>query len=134
MMQVSKNALEALSAYRKVERESYATCDLRWFDHFAEDFILISNGVPTIFGRESMRDLFVKVWSQYQTRFSEVVDDIVVESGDFIFVHGHFTAELTPKDGSEKKIDKGRYQGVFVKGKNGDYKLWREACTDDVSA
>ena len=130
MNDVSKEAFEALEAYRKIEREGYASCDLAWFDHMAEDFVLISNGVPTVLGRDAMKDFFVSVWEKFSTRFVEVVDDQVVESGDFIFVCGHFTAELSPRDGSEKTVDKGRYHGVFRRDEHGNYKLWREACTD----
>ena len=81
MRQASAEALKGLEQYRKAEREAYNAADLRLVDHFAEDFILTSNGVPTLQGRAAARELFREIWSQYDARFAEVHDDVVVEAG-----------------------------------------------------
>ena len=131
MRQASAGALKGLEEYRKAEREAYNAADLSLVDHFAEDFILASNGVPTLQGRDAARELFRDIWTQYDARFAEVHDDVVVEAGDFLFVNGRFTLALTPRQGGETIFDKGRFQGVLKRGKDGKYLLWREATMDE---
>ncbi len=131
MGQASAEALKGLEEYRKAERQAYNAADLSLADHFAEDFILTSNGAPTVQGRTAARELFRNIWAQYRARFAEVHDDVVVEAGDFLFVNGRFTLELTPRQGGETIFDRGRYQGVLKRGKDGKYLLWREATMDE---
>ncbi|MCY4338142.1 MAG: nuclear transport factor 2 family protein [Gammaproteobacteria bacterium] len=131
MQQASAQALKGLEDYRNAERKAYNAADLGLVDHFTEDFILMSNGVPTVHGRTAARELFREIWSLYQARFAEVHDDVVVEAGEFLFVNGRFTLELIPRDGGETIFDRGRYQGVLKRDKDGKYLLWREATTDE---
>ena len=127
---LSAEAIAGLASYRKAESECYNNSDLAMVDHFAEDFILSSNGQPNVVGREAAREFFREVWSLYDARFVNVNDEVVVEAGDFLFVTGSFTLELKPKDGSETIIDNGRFHGVLVRSDDGRYLLWRESCTD----
>ena len=126
----SKNAIGGLTEYREAEREAYNSADLRLVDRFAEDFILTSNGVPTVYGRDAARELFRGIWSNNHAKFVEVRDEEVVEAGEYLFVNGGFVLELTPKLGGEKVLDRGRYLAVLRRGTDGKYQLWREATMD----
>ncbi|MEW6991616.1 hypothetical protein AADZ91_13120 [Colwelliaceae bacterium 6441] len=127
---LSAQAIAGLAAYRKSESECYNNSDLAIVENFAEDIILTSNGVDNVVGRQAMKDLFTAVWAEYDARFAEVHDDVVVESADYLFVTGRFTLELKPKAGGETIFDHGRFQGVLVKSADGRYLLWRESCMD----
>ena len=126
----SAEALQALEAYRRAEREAYNASDLALVENFSEDIILSSNGVRTLRGRAAVREFFREVWTHNTARFLEVVDEDIVEFGGFLSVSGYFALELTPKNGGPPIVDRGRYQGVFVRSSDGAYRLWREACLD----
>ena len=128
--QASNDALKGLEEYRAAEREAYNAADLGMVNRFSEDFILTSNGVPTVVGRAAARDLFEGIWAENNARFVEVHDDVVEEVGDVLIVNGRFTLELTPKKGGDKILDKGRFQAVLKRDKDGKYLLWREATMD----
>lgn len=129
-IRASAQALQGLQAYRLAEREAYNASDLAMVDNFAEDFILSSNGVPTLKGRAAVKEFFQELWRHNSARFIEVVDEEIVESGNFLFVAGHFALEVTPKNGGPPVVDRGRFHGVLVRDVDGRYRLWREACMD----
>lgn len=130
MKPASEAALHGLEEYRRAEREAYNANDLRMIDHFHEDIILTSNGAPTLMGRKAVREFFAAVWEENKTRFVEVVDEKVTESGELLFISGHFTLEIVPRAGGDATLDHGRFQGVLVRGDDNRYQLLREACMD----
>ncbi|MCX7057547.1 MAG: nuclear transport factor 2 family protein [Proteobacteria bacterium] len=128
--QPSTEALSGLRAYREAERAAYNSSDLEMVSNFAEDIILTTNGAPTLRGRLAVRAFFECLWVTTKARFVEVVDEEIAESGDHLFVAGRFVLELTPRSGGTPVLEKGRFQGVLVRGDDGRYVLWREACMD----
>ena len=132
MKPASDEALRGLREYRKAESTAYNDNDLRMIDNFHEDIVLTSNGVPTLVGRDAVREFFGNVWAENRTRFVEVVDEKTTEFGDLLFISGRFTLEVTSKATGETVLDHGRFQGVLYKGEDGRYQLLREACMDCV--
>jgi ketosteroid isomerase-like protein len=126
----SAAARAGLAAYRQAESDAYNASDPGLADHFTEDFILTSNGVPTLRGRESVREFFRELWKHNHARFVEVIDEDVVEHGDLLLVAGRFVLEVKPKAGGAAIVDRGRYQGVLKRGADGRYRLWREGVSD----
>ena len=127
---ISEKAQKGLEDYRKAEREAYDANDLDMVDNFHEEIVLTSNGAPTLHGRESVRGFFKSVWAEHNTRFVEVVDELVSEVGNLLLISGRFTLEVTPKSGGESSLDYGRFQGILIEGDDGRYRLLREACMD----
>lgn len=127
-------ALERLAEYRAAERAAYNAGDLALADRFAEDLVLVPNGVPTLTGRETARAFFGEVWSQNQARIVEAVDETAYELRPLLIVTGYFVLELIPRAGGEAVIDKGRYVTVLKLGTNDRYELWREAAVDQGAA
>ncbi len=130
----SPRALERLAEYRAAERAAYNAGDLALADRFAADLVLVPNGVQTLKGRETARAFFGEVWSQYQARIVEAVDETAYELGPLLIVTGYFVLELIPRAGGEAVIDKGRYVTVLKLGTNDRYELWREAAVDQGAA
>lgn len=128
---ISERAAAGLAAYRRAEREAYNASSPMLADCFMEDFSLISNGVPTIRGREAARAFFTELWRHNAAQFDEVIDEEVIEEGSCLLVSGRFQLRITPKDQrSPPIVDRGRFHGVLRLCEDGQYRLWREACTD----
>jgi len=130
MKPASDEALRGLRDYRQRESEAYNANDLRMVDNFHEDIVLTSNGVPTLVGRDAVRNFFAGVWAENKTRFVEVIDEKTMEHDDFLFIAGRFTLEITNRSTNEATLDHGRFQGVLKKDETGKYCLVREACMD----
>ncbi|MEW6991615.1 nuclear transport factor 2 family protein [Colwelliaceae bacterium 6441] len=126
----SAEALAGLAAFRKAENECYRNADPAMAELFAEDIILTANGADNLIGRAAMLSFLTGIWTVYRGNFIEIHDDVVVEAGNYLFVTGRFTDELTPLAGGDVLTVKGRYQIVLVKADHGRYLLWREAVTD----
>ncbi len=130
MKPASDEALLGLRDYRERESTAYNANDLSMVDNFHEDIVLTSNGVPTLFGRDAVREFFAAVWSENKTRFVAVVDEKTMEHDDLLFIAGRFTLEITNRTTDDVTLDHGRFQGVLKKDASGRYCLVREACMD----
>lgn len=134
LIPASDAALARLAEYRAAERAAYNASDLKLADLFAEDLILISNGVETIRGREAARALFARIWGAYQARIVSAQDETVFECGPILIVSGKFTLELVSRATSEIVLDIGRYVSVLKQAEDQRYLLWREAAVDSGEA
>ncbi|MEW6991630.1 nuclear transport factor 2 family protein [Colwelliaceae bacterium 6441] len=129
---VSASALAALQAYREAEQKYYNNRDLDGLmDVFAEDIIVRSVGQPTQKGRAALRKFFVQFWRDFEvTEIVEVVEDDIQELNGVLIVWAHYTVKMAIKADDPPKYEEGRILCVFKQGKDGKYRLWREAGLD----
>jgi ketosteroid isomerase-like protein len=130
---VSDAAMQALTDYRTAERQAFADSDGNIVDRFSEDFLLISNGTPTITGRAAFRTHIETLWQTHSTVFTDLVDENIVEVGDLLVVSGRFDLSVAEKSDGEATTTNGRYLAIFRKDSSGQYELWREAALDGGS-
>ena len=130
-MENSSSTEEKLQRYRAIERQSFANRDSAVFERFSEDMILVSNGVPTIEGRDNIRAHFEAIWKTHNTRFVNLVDETIVKSGDSLIVTGSFQLAVSEIGSSEEAMSSGRFLAIFKEDPTGEYVLWREAVVDE---
>jgi uncharacterized protein (TIGR02246 family) len=84
---------------------------------FAEDAVLLHEDRPVVIGRQAIREVFERQFSEQSVDGSNPVDELQVV-GDWAFIRGRFEGSVTP-EGGETIEETGKWVSVLHKTEKG---------------
>jgi len=117
---------QALSLAKTEYREGYNSGDIdRVMGVFGEDFILMTEGLPSFYGNEASiahRTRVKNLFADYKVEMIVTIIDFVIR-GDFAFDSGWEAVTLTPKTGGDPVTTRYRYFEVWNRNTAGNWKI-----------
>jgi uncharacterized protein (TIGR02246 family) len=103
-----------------------------WLSTLSDDCVFLPPGLPAMNGKEAIREWVTDaMFSQFHIELDYDFEELEF-LGSSAFAWGWFEQTLSPKDGSEPLLMKGKFLDVFKRAEDGVWKLARCAYSTDA--
>jgi uncharacterized protein (TIGR02246 family) len=98
---------------------------------YAEEAMLLPDGEPVVAGRPAIRGWLQTQLARFEAR-QTLANDEVVGFGDWAWLHGHWTLELTPRAGGPTRKICGKHLVIWRREADGRWLAWRDIWNSDT--
>ena len=97
---------------------------------YTEDVVVMPPGEPSFQGRERVRKWMTALFER-NTVAQSLANDEVVVSGDWAWMRGHFTTEITPRSGGVTVRRDGKHLVIWRREPDGAWRAARDIWNTD---
>ncbi|MDX1387933.1 MAG: SgcJ/EcaC family oxidoreductase [Acidobacteriota bacterium] len=97
---------------------------------YTEDVVVMPPGAPGFEGRDRVREWMAELFERHVVH-QRLLNDEVVVTGDWAWMRGHFTTEITPRAGGATVTEQGKHLVIWRREPDGAWRAARDIWNTD---